>query len=52
MGALPWTLRTMDKPAPFKVISSESSPLPKSSLKQQEELPRRGSLNVTVEETL
>ncbi|KAI8877863.1 hypothetical protein K501DRAFT_259643 [Backusella circina FSU 941] len=57
MGALPWTLRTIDKTSydngtsPFQVISSESSPLPKSS-KQQEELPRRGSLNVTTEEAL
>ncbi|KAI7895775.1 uncharacterized protein EV154DRAFT_494879 [Mucor mucedo] len=46
MGALPWTLRTSgnsSRPAMPKVISSESSPLPKS-VKVVEE-PRRGSLD-------
>lgn len=46
MGALPWTLRTSgnsSRPAIPKVISSESSPLPKS-VKVVEEA-RRGSLD-------
>lgn len=46
MGALPWTLRTSGntaKPETPKVISSESSPLPKS-VKIVEET-RRGSLD-------
>lgn len=52
MGALPWTLRTSgnsSRPAMPKVITSESSPLPKS-VKVVEE-PRRGSLDDILKST-
>lgn len=42
MGALPWTLQvSRNEP---KVLTSESSPLPKSE-KIIDDTPRRGSLN-------
>ncbi|RCH97315.1 hypothetical protein CU098_001163, partial [Rhizopus stolonifer] len=44
MGALPWTLQVANTKEEPKVVTSESSPLPKS-IKTIDDVPRRGSLN-------